>query len=128
MTSEIHNATRARCSLISAETLKAGRHLRHDFYYSGNPLETGRFGGIAFKKDPAAGHGSTPRAKERAQASGGRTRTVADEVESMKISVCDILTTCRRVERKVSGQDDLGDGYTRWDCWSNTASTTTTSA
>ena len=35
--------------------LKAGRVYSIDFYYSGNPVETGRFGGITFKKDPA-GH------------------------------------------------------------------------
>src|SRR5258707_11313642 len=30
------------------ETLRAGRVYTIDFYYSGNPAETGRFGGIAF--------------------------------------------------------------------------------
>jgi hypothetical protein len=34
------------------ETLHAGQDYEIDFYYSGNPLETGRFGGIAFRKDP----------------------------------------------------------------------------
>src|SRR3982751_2932113 len=33
--------------------LKAGHPYAIDFYYSGNPVETGRFGGIAFRKDPA---------------------------------------------------------------------------
>jgi hypothetical protein len=35
------------------ETLKSGRVYTIDFFYSGNPLETGRFGGMAFRKDPA---------------------------------------------------------------------------
>ena len=35
------------------ETLHAGRVYSIDFYYSGNPLTTGRFGGIAFRKDSA---------------------------------------------------------------------------
>ena len=33
-------------------TLKAGRVYAIDFHYSGNPREQGRFGGIAFRKDP----------------------------------------------------------------------------
>ena len=37
------------------ETLKAGREYTIDFYYSGHPVETGRFGAITFRKDPA-GH------------------------------------------------------------------------
>ena len=38
------------------ETLKRGREYSIDFYYSGSPRETGRFGGIAFRKDPAGRH------------------------------------------------------------------------
>src|SRR6185312_7079829 len=37
------------------ETLRAGREYAIDFYYSGVPKEQGRFGGLAFRKDPA-GH------------------------------------------------------------------------
>src|ERR1019366_7040738 len=33
------------------ETLRAGRTYSIDFHYSGNPVETGRFGAITFKKD-----------------------------------------------------------------------------
>src|SRR5258706_8952296 len=35
------------------QTLKAGREYAIDFYYSGNPIERGRFGGMSYKKDPA---------------------------------------------------------------------------
>jgi aminopeptidase N len=35
------------------QTLKAGREYSIDFYYSGHPVETGRFGAITFRKDPA---------------------------------------------------------------------------
>src|ERR1700744_6472871 len=35
------------------ETLPVGQTYAIDFYYSGNPVETGRFGSITFKKDPA---------------------------------------------------------------------------
>jgi aminopeptidase N len=37
------------------EKLRAGRTYSIDFYYSGNPVEQGRFGAIAFRKDPS-GH------------------------------------------------------------------------
>src|SRR5262249_10286312 len=35
------------------ETLKTGLTYAIDFYYSGNPRESGRFGGMAYGKDPA---------------------------------------------------------------------------
>src|ERR1700734_3476150 len=35
------------------QTLLAGRVYSIDFYYSGHPLETGRFGSITFRQDPA---------------------------------------------------------------------------
>ena len=35
------------------QTLSAGKIYSIDFYYSGHPQETGRFGGMTFKKDPA---------------------------------------------------------------------------
>src|ERR1700685_1624123 len=35
------------------EMLRVGQTYAIDFYYSGNPVETGRFGSITFKKDPA---------------------------------------------------------------------------
>ena len=35
------------------KTLQAGREYAIDFYYSGHPVETGRFGAITFRKDPA---------------------------------------------------------------------------
>jgi aminopeptidase N len=38
------------------ETLKAGRVVAIDFHYSGVPQETGRFGGITFRKDPSGHH------------------------------------------------------------------------
>src|SRR5690242_310255 len=35
------------------QTLKAGRTYEIEFHYSGTPKESGRFGGFAFRKDPA---------------------------------------------------------------------------
>src|ERR1700677_4216003 len=34
------------------QTLQAGHDYSIDFYYSGHPVETGRFGAITFRKDP----------------------------------------------------------------------------
>src|SRR4051794_39962556 len=39
--------------IIFPHRLRAGQVYSIDFYYSGHPKETGRFGGITFKKDPA---------------------------------------------------------------------------
>src|SRR5215468_9847455 len=36
--------------------LKKGSVQSIEFYYSGSPKETGRFGGISFRKDPAGRH------------------------------------------------------------------------
>ncbi len=39
--------------VLFPDTLKAGQVYSVDFYYSGKPASTGRFGGMAFRKDPA---------------------------------------------------------------------------
>jgi aminopeptidase N len=51
------------------ETLRAGRTYSIDFHYSGNPVETGRFGSITFKRD-SAGHPWINTACEGTGASG----------------------------------------------------------
>ena len=57
------------------ETLKAGRTYSIEFHYSGVPRETGtvRRDGVS-PKTAQASTGSPPRARDRAPASGGRTR------------------------------------------------------
>jgi aminopeptidase N len=70
------------------EPLKKGREYAIDFYYSGSPRETGRFGGIAFRKDPA-GH---PWINTACEGEGSSIWWPSkdqwrDEVESMDISV-----------------------------------------
>ena len=40
-----------RCLSISLKQLQKAKTATIDVYYSGNPIETGRFGGIAFKED-----------------------------------------------------------------------------
>src|SRR5580704_86052 len=98
------------------QTLRAGRTYSIDFYYSGNPLETGRFGGITFKKD-AAGHPWINTACEGIGASlwWPHKDQWRDEVESMRISVSIPNDLVDVSNGKFMGKTDLGDGYTRWD-------------
>jgi dipeptidyl aminopeptidase/acylaminoacyl peptidase len=100
------------------ETLKKGREYTVDFYYSGSPRETGRFGGIAFRKDPAGrdwintaceGEGSSIWWPSKDQ--------WRDEVDHMQISVAVPNALMNVSNGRFKGKTDLGDGYTRWD-WS----------
>jgi len=98
------------------ETLKAGREYTIDFYYSGNPVETARFGGITFKKD-SSGHPWINTACEDIGASvwWPNKDQWRDEVENMEINV-EIPNDLVDVSNgKFVGKKDLGDGYTRWD-------------
>jgi aminopeptidase N len=98
------------------ETLKAGRVYEIDFYYSGNPLEVGRFGGIAFKKDPAGRPWiNTACGEEGASIWWPNKDQWRDEVESMRISVQIPKDLVDVSNGKFMGKTDLGDGYTRWD-------------
>lgn len=98
------------------ETLKAGHTVTINFYYSGNPLETGRFGGIAFKKDPYGRHWiNTACEGEGASIWWPNKDQWHDEVESMKISVSIPNDLVDVSNGKFLGKTDLGDGYTRWD-------------
>jgi aminopeptidase N len=98
------------------ETLHAGKIYSIDFYYSGNPLETGRFGGIAFRKDPAG----RPWINTACEGIGAsiwwpNKDQWRDEVESMQISVSIPNDFVDVSNGKFMGKTDLGDGYTRWD-------------
>ena len=98
------------------ETLRAGRIYSIDFYYSGNPVEQGRFGAIAFRKDPA-GHPWINTACEGIGASvwWPNKDQWRDEVENMRISVAIPNGLVDVSNGKFLGKTDLGDGYTRWD-------------
>jgi aminopeptidase N len=98
------------------ETLRAGQTYSIDFYYSGNPLETGRFGSITFKKDPS-GHTWINTACEETGASmwWPNKDQWRDEVENMDISVAIPNGLVDVSNGKFLGSTDLGDGYTRWD-------------
>ena len=98
------------------QTLRAGKTYSIDFYYSGNPLETGRFGSITFKKDPA-GRPWVNTACEEVGASvwWPNKDQWRDEVENMEISVAVPNGLSDVSNGKFVGKTDLGDGYTRWD-------------
>jgi aminopeptidase N len=97
-------------------TLRTGTTYTIDFYYSGNPVETGRFGAITFKKDPS-GHHWVNTACEGIGASvwWPNKDQWRDEVESMEISVSIPNDLVDVSNGKFMGKTDLGDGYTRWD-------------
>ncbi|MCX6633220.1 MAG: M1 family metallopeptidase [Candidatus Solibacter sp.] len=98
------------------ETLRTGRTYSIDFHYSGNPVETGRFGAITFKKDPS-GHAWVNTACEGIGASiwWPNKDQWRDEVERMEISVAIPNGLVDVSNGKFVGKTDLGDGYTRWD-------------
>src|SRR5215469_12050490 len=100
------------------ETLSAGQAYSIDFYYSGTPTQTGRFGGFTFGKDPA-GHPWIYTACEGIGASiwWPNKEQWRDEVENMQISVSIPNGLVDVSNGKFMGKTDLGDGYTRWDWW-----------
>jgi aminopeptidase N len=98
------------------ETLKAGRVYSIDFYYSGNPLETGRFGAVAFRKDPAGQHWITTACEGPGASIWWPSKDQwRDEVENMRISVAVPNGLVDVSNGRFVGKTDLGDGYTRWD-------------
>ena len=98
------------------ETLRAGRVYSIDFYYSGSPVQTGRFGGFTFGHDQS-GHPWIYTACEGIGASiwWPNKDQWRDEVENMQISVAIPNDLVDVSNGKFMGKTDLGDGYTRWD-------------
>ena len=98
------------------QTLRAGQEYTIDFYYSGHPLTTARFGGFTFGKDPA-GRPWIYTACEDIGASvwWPNKDQWRDEVENMQISVAIPNGLVDVSNGKFVGKTDLGDGYTRWD-------------
>ena len=98
------------------QTLRAGRVYSIDFHYSGNPVESGRFGGITFKKDPAGRDWINTSCEDvGASAWWPNKDQWRDEVESMRISVSIPNGLVDVSNGKFVSKTDLGDGYTRWD-------------
>jgi aminopeptidase N len=100
------------------QTLRAGQTYTIDFYYSGHPLTTGRFGGFVWSKDPA-GHPWIYTSCEDDGASiwWPNKDQWRDEVENMDISV-EIPSELVDVSNgRFEGKTQLPGGYTRWN-WS----------
>jgi aminopeptidase N len=97
-------------------TLRGGSVYSIDFYYSGTPVQTGRFGGFTFGTDPS-GHPWIYTACEGIGASiwWPNKDQWRDEVESMQISVAIPNDLVDVSNGRFQGKTDLGDGYTRWD-------------
>ncbi|MGA2585525.1 MAG: M1 family metallopeptidase [Candidatus Aminicenantales bacterium] len=98
------------------ETLKKNSEYAIDFYYSGNPAETGRFGGITFRKDPAG----RPWITTACQGPGAMVwwpnkEQQRDEVENMRLRVAVPSDLVDVSNGRLMSKTDLGDGYTRWD-------------
>ncbi len=98
------------------ETLRAGRKYSIDFYYSGNPLQTGRFGALAFRKDPTGRPWITTACEGPGASIWWPNKDQwRDEVEGMQISVAIPNGLVDASNGRLISKTDLGDGYTRWD-------------
>lgn len=98
------------------EPLRAGRVYSIEFYYSGTPMETGRFGGFVFRKDPAGRHWiATSCEGPGASLWWPNKDQWRDEPEQMRISVAIPNDLVDVSNGTLLGKTDLGDGFTRWD-------------
>jgi aminopeptidase N len=96
--------------------LRAGQVYSIDFYYSGHPKETGRFGGITFRKDPAGRMWINTACEETGASIWWPNKDQwRDEVESMDIGVAIPNGLTDVSNGHFVSKTDLGDGYTRWD-------------
>jgi aminopeptidase N len=97
-------------------TLKKNSVQSIDFYYSGFPQETGRFGGISFRKDPAGRHWiNTACQGIGASVWWPNKDQQRDEVENMRMHVAVPNALTDVSNGRFMGKTDLGDGYTRYD-------------
>jgi aminopeptidase N len=99
------------------EPLRAGREYAIDFHYSGTPIETGRFGGLAFRKDPAGNHWINTACEGEGSSiwwpSKDQWRDEPDEGMELRVAIPNDLVDVSN--GRFLGKTDLGDGYTRWD-------------
>jgi aminopeptidase N len=99
------------------DTLRAGREYAIDFHYSGTPIETGRFGGIAFRKDPEGNHWINTACEGEGSSiwwpSKDQWRDEPDEGLDLRVAIPNHLVDVSN--GRFIGKTDLGDGYTRWD-------------
>lgn len=97
------------------ETLRKGDTYSIEFYYSGHPVEMGRFGGFVFRKDPMGRPlANTACEEEGASVWWPNKDQWRDEVESMDISVEAPSDLVEVSNGRFQSKTDLGDGFTRW--------------
>ncbi len=98
------------------ETLRKGREYSIDFHYSGVPRSQGRFGGIAFQKDPTGKHWITTACEGQGSSIWWPSKDQwRDEPSGMLLRVAIPNNLVDVSNGKFIGKTDLGDGYTRWD-------------
>ena len=98
------------------DMLRAGRTYDIAFHYSGTPQEQGRFGGLAFRQDPAGRHWiNTANEGEGSSVWWPSKDQWRDEPEGVDIHVAVPNGLMDVSNGKFMGKTDLGDGYTRWD-------------
>ncbi len=98
------------------ETLRAGRTYTIEFHYTGAPQEQGRFGGLAFRQDPAGRHWiNTANEGEGSSVWWPSKDQWRDEPEGIDIRVAVPNGLTNVSNGRFMGKTDLGDGYTRWD-------------
>jgi aminopeptidase N len=96
--------------------LRRGREYTIDFHYSGNPSEIGRFGGIAFRKDPTGKHWINTACEGEGSSIWWPSKDQwRDEPQNMTLSVAIPNDLVDVSNGKFIGKTDLGNGYTRWD-------------
>jgi aminopeptidase N len=97
------------------QTLRKGSIYTIEFYYSGHPVEMGRFGGFVFKKDPMGRPlVNTACEEEGASVWWPNKDQWRDEVEGMDISVEAPSDLVEVSGGRFQEKEDLHDGYTRW--------------
>jgi aminopeptidase N len=97
------------------QTLRTGHIYTIEFYYSGHPVEMGRFGGFVFRKDPEGRPlVNTACEEEGASVWWPNKDQWRDEVQSMDISVEAPSDLVEVSGGRFRGKQDLPDGYTRW--------------
>src|SRR5215510_13633189 len=97
-------------------TLKKNSVQSIEFHYSGSPKETGRFGGISFRKDPAGRDWITTACQGvGASVWWPNKEQQRDEVENMRLRVAIPNALTDVSNGRLVGKTNLGDGYTRYD-------------
>jgi hypothetical protein len=98
------------------ERLRKGKVYEIAFRYSGSPSQSGRFGGIAFRTDPAGRPWITTACQHvGASVWWPNKDQYRDEVEGMFLRVAIPSDLVDVSNGRLLGMTDLGDGYTRWD-------------